>query len=85
MSQASRYKNFAHQAIAVLPVSECEKAFEYLETFQKIRVGLWTFDLQTASIKVIYTPRARKPRSHRYHLEALHKAAPVVKPALPIA
>jgi hypothetical protein len=84
MSQASRYKNFAHQAIAVLPVSEGEKACEYLETFQKIRVGLWTFDPQTASIKAIYTPRPRKPRSHRYHLEAFHKAAPIAKPALPV-
>jgi len=84
MTQASRYKNFAHQAIAVVPVSVGAVAREYLDTFRRIRVGLWLFDAATERIAPLYTPRPATPRSSRYHLESIQKAEQAAKPALPI-
>ncbi|MCC5849595.1 MAG: hypothetical protein JJU29_16050 [Verrucomicrobia bacterium] len=80
MSQASRYKNFAHQAIAVIPVRLAPSALPYLDTFRKIRTGLWLFDEETQIIRVLHTPRARKPRSTRYFQEAVLKASHVANP-----
>ena len=85
MAQASRYKNFAHQAIAVIPTQIGPVATEYLHTFRRIRVGLWLFDSASGVIKPIYTPRPARPRSLRYHIESIHKAARAAKPSLPIA
>jgi hypothetical protein len=85
MTQASRYKNFAHQAIAVIPMQMGPAAMEYIETFRRIRVGLWLFDARSGVIKPIYTPRPATPRSSRYHKESIHKAAQVAKRSLPIA
>lgn len=85
MTQAARYKNFAHQAIAVIPPQMGPSAMEYIETFRRIRVGLWLFDAQSRVIKPIYTPRPSTPRSSRYRKESIHKAAQVVRRSLPIA
>lgn len=85
MTQASRYKNFAHQAIAVIPTQTGTAAMEYLQTFRRIHVGLWLFDAASADIKPLYTPRPATPRSHRYHIESIQKAARAARPALPVA
>ncbi|MFW6151672.1 MAG: hypothetical protein ACOC6C_01730 [Verrucomicrobiota bacterium] len=85
IAQASRYKNFAHQAIAVVPKSIGPMATEYIETFRRIRVGLWLFDSGSGVIQPIYTPRPATPRSSRYRIESIHKAAQVAKSSLPIA
>ncbi len=85
MTQASRYKNFAHQAIAVIPAHIGPVAMAYIQTFRRIRVGLWLFDATSGTIKPVYTPRPATPRSSRYHIESIQKAARAARPALPIA
>ena len=84
MVQASRYRNFAHQSIAVIPMEKSSVAVEYLDTFRRIKVGLWLFDANTGVIRPVFTPRILAPRSSRYHMESLEKAATSARPALPI-
>lgn len=78
MQQASRYKNFAHQTIAVLPPRECEKALQYIETFRCISVGLWSFDIATSSIHCFFTSRPKMPSSMHRVAEAVSKAGLVL-------
>jgi len=41
LMQASRYKFFSNVSIVVLPVEKCGSPLKYLNTFKKVRVGLW--------------------------------------------
>ena len=84
MQQASRYRNFAHQPIVVLPISEFDKAIHYIKTFKCIKVGLWGFDKITMRIIPYYTPRPRHPKSCRYYIESVKKASQSPKSTLPI-
>lgn len=84
LSQASRYNNFAHQAIVVLPPSVCVNALRVQETFKLIRVGLWSFDPKTGRIHAFFTPRSHTPRSTKYWLQSIAKAAKAPRSILPI-
>lgn len=85
LMQGGRYWNFAHQAIVVLPPQATTLAARYLDTFKRIRVGLWSFDAQTGKIQVFHTPRKHTPRSLKYWYQSLEKAARAAKGSLPIA
>jgi len=84
MPQASRYRNFAHQTITVLPPHEFDKACAYIHTFKCIKVGLWSFDKETCHINPFYTPRPHYPHSHKYCIESITKAAKAPSSTLPI-
>jgi hypothetical protein len=84
LSQASRYRNFAHQAIVVLPPAACGNAIKALDTFKLVNVGLWSFDPETNCIQPIFTPKRHTPRSSRYWLQSIEKAAKAPKSILPI-
>jgi hypothetical protein len=84
MSQAARYRFFAQQAIVVLPEAICQRALPYLETFKKIRVGLWGFDAQSGRIMVHHTPRPMTPKSARYYLQSVQLVHQATSRALPI-
>ncbi len=84
LAQASRYSNFAHQTIAVLPPKICDNAMRALDTFKLVQVGLWSFDPQSNQIRAIFTPRVHTPRSSRYWLQSIEKAAAAPNSALPI-
>ncbi|MFO7535920.1 MAG: hypothetical protein R6X19_09630 [Kiritimatiellia bacterium] len=84
LSQASRYRNFAHQAIVVLPPNVCANALRVLGTFKSIRVGLWSFDPTTCQINSIFTPRPHAPRSTKYWLQSIQKASKAPRSILPI-
>lgn len=84
MSQAARYRFFAQQAVAVLPESVCHRALPYLETFQKIRVGLWGFDEKSGRITAHHTPRPMKPKSERCYLHSVRIVDEATSRALPI-
>jgi len=85
MTQAARYRYFAHQAIVVLPYHICENALPYLETFRRIKVGLWGFLPEKSTITPFVTPRPQKPLSSRHCLHTLQKIVGTSTPALPIA
>lgn len=84
LTQATRYRFFAHQSILVLPSSLCEKALEYIDTFFKIKIGLWSFDPDTAKIEVYHTPRPSLPKSFRNHRDAVQKVNRAAR-SLPIS
>lgn len=84
ISQASRYRNFAHQAIVVVPPNVCNNACKMLETFKKLRVGIWSFNMDIRRIEALYTPRPQRPLSNRYWYQSLAKSAGAPKSALPI-
>lgn len=77
LSQAVRYRYFAHQAIAVVPPNVADRAVSCLDTFKKTRTGLWSFDQESGEIRTLHTPRSVMPKSVRYYHHAvglLHKA-----------
>lgn len=84
MSQASRYRYFAHQPIVVLPTRAVKHALPYLDTFKKIRVGLWSFDMTTGRISATFTPRAVQPISDRYYVHSVARVHKATGKALPI-
>lgn len=85
MSQASRYRFFAHQAFVVLPETVCANALPYIGTFRKIRVGLWGYSLDTDRIRMHYTPRPASPISKRWNLHAVQRVASTSTQALPVS
>jgi len=84
LSQATRYRFFAHQSILVLPPATCERALVFIDTFTKVRIGLWSFDAATGRITAFHTPRALAPKSPRSHRVALEKMNRAARQALPI-
>ncbi len=63
LSQAFRYRYFAHVSIVVLPAGEVHRASRFLGTFRMFKVGLWAFDKGTGQIRKLWTPRSSKPLS----------------------
>ena len=84
MSQASRYRFFSNQAIVVLPPSIAKRAMPFLDTFRKIRVGLWSFCQNTNRITDVFTPRATAAKSVGYYVHAIDLVCSASTQALPI-
>lgn len=85
MSQGSRYRFFASQAIVVLPDEQCRHALEFVETFRRIHVGLWSFQPDSQRIIPHFTPRAQRPKSHRHYVQAVLMVRRASRRVLPIA
>ncbi|MGC9453169.1 MAG: hypothetical protein ACP5I4_17185 [Oceanipulchritudo sp.] len=84
MSQASRYRYFAHQSVVVLPEHICQRALPFIETFKKIRVGLWGFDPDRNRINPYHTARPTTPKSERYYMHSIRLLNEATRRALPI-
>ena len=56
LQQAFRYRYFADKAIVVMPLENADAALANLDAFRHSFVGLWTFDVATATIREHYTP-----------------------------
>ena len=84
MAQACRYRFFANQTFVVLPEKACSRALPYLDTFKKIRVGLWSFSPERRKITAHHTPRPLAAISEKYYCQAIEKVAKASRQALPI-
>jgi len=84
LAQANRYGSYAHVAIVVLPPHACAAALKFLDTFQLLEVGLWSFDSGSGRIITYFSPRPSPPVDTRNQLRALHLVNKASK-ALPIA
>lgn len=84
MSQAGRYRFFANQAFVVLPQSIIEKALPFLDTFKKIKVGLWSFSPESERIVAYCTPRPARAKSERSYSRAIHGVNTASRRSLPI-
>jgi hypothetical protein len=71
LQQAFRYRHFAHRALLVLPMRTAKVAAEFLQTFRRLRVGLWGFDPVTGHVKKWCTPRVTPPLNRRAGEKAL--------------
>ncbi|MFW6129581.1 MAG: hypothetical protein ACOC56_00265, partial [Atribacterota bacterium] len=71
MTQAHRYRYFANVAILVLPFYKKSIALKHIDTFKKIRVGLWSFDIESKRIISHYTPRPSEPIELRQFKKAI--------------
>lgn len=67
LTQAYRYRYFANSSIIVLPTEKLRTPLKYLDTFRKIKVGLWGFDKNKNLLKKIFTPKISKPLSKKYY------------------
>ena len=83
LMQASRYRFFSNVSIVALPVEKCSAPLKYIETFRKVRVGLWGFDKNRNRIKHFYTPRPNKPKDNNHYIMAVKLIGSVSK-ALPV-
>ncbi len=84
LAQAVRYRFFSNQSIVVLPQRAASAALPYLETFKKVKIGLWSFDLTKNCIKAHHTPRAAKAKSEKYLVKVGHAVHLATKKSLPI-
>jgi len=84
MAQAGRYRFFANQTFVVLPEKVCARALPFLDTFKKIRVGLWSFSSESGKITVYHTPRPMSAMSDRYYFHAIESVAQASMKSLPI-
>ncbi len=78
MMQAHRYRYFANSSIVVLHSDKLKNAFEYIDTFKKINVGLWAFNPNNNKIITCYTPRPQNPLEPKYKplaIELIAKAS----------
>ena len=71
LAQAYRYGYFSDRAIVVLPPETAKLARRETALFQKLKVGLWSFDKATNRIQKYLTPRASKPRNPKAREKAL--------------
>ena len=61
LQQAFRYSYFAHRSILVLPTKTAAVARNFIDTFRKLRVGLWGFDPGAGRLRKWFTPRYAPP------------------------
>ncbi len=85
MAQAGRYRFFANQSFVVLPEKACARALPYIDTFRKIKVGLWSFSQETRKITAHHTPRSVSALSEKYYFKAIELVARASKQSLPIS
>lgn len=79
LAQAYRYSYFADTAIVVLPHDTAKSVKADVNLFRELRVGLWSFDKATGTIRKLFTPRHRKSRNVRAREKALESLGRFLK------
>ena len=74
MMQAHRYKYFSHASILVLPKEKLDPAESQLDTFKKLRVGLWGFSQESCTISCLFTPRPIQQQVFKHGKKAIQIA-----------
>jgi hypothetical protein len=82
LQQAYRYRYFSDRSLLVLPRPVAIHAREFLRTFRRLRVGLWSFDPETYRIQKIFTPRCSPPLNSCAREKALVSLQRAFKPLL---
>lgn len=63
LTQAFRYSYFSDRAIVVLPTETADRAQQHLPDFQRLGIGLWSYDPKSATIDMHYTPSGAKAKN----------------------
>ena len=73
ISQAYRYSYFADRAIVVLPHATADKAEEHLNVFQRLGIGLWSYEPKSMNIDMRFTPVATNAKNPIAREKALNR------------
>lgn len=79
LSQAYRYSYFSDRAIVVLPTDVADRAQEYLDVFQRLGIGLWSYEAKTQDIDMRFTPTGTKAKNPVAHEKALDRISRKIK------
>ena len=70
VKQAYRYGSFANKTIVILPKKAAKNAQKNLLVFRRLRVGLWSYDPDSSTLKPFYTPRTQTRKKTEANLRA---------------
>lgn len=84
LMQAYRYKFFSDSSILVLPNSNLTAALKSIDVFAQLRVGLWSYNMETGCIRSYLTPRPARPEDNKHRMIAILRVLEAVT-AEPIA
>ena len=71
LSQAYRYSYFSDRAIVVLPTGVADRAQGHLHVFQRLRIGLWSYEPKSENIDMRFTPAGTKAKNPAAREKAL--------------
>ena len=71
LHQAYRYSYFADLSVVVLPPEMARIAIKNINLFNKLNIGLWTFDKHVSKFQVIHQPDNSKPRNPAAKVKAV--------------
>ena len=83
ISQAYRYSYFADRAIVVLPHATADKAEEHLNVFQRLGIGLWSYEPKSMNIDMRFTPVATNAKNPIAREKALNRFSRKLKLGCP--
>jgi hypothetical protein len=63
LSQAYRYSYFADRSIVVVPTDVADRAQGHLHIFERLGIGLWSYDPKAEYIEMRFTPTETKAKS----------------------
>ena len=75
--QAHRYSFYSNASILVVPISTYLNALSGIDTFKKLNIGLWGFDIQKKTLRKGFTPRPNSDYLTKY-ANILHKKLKVI-------
>jgi len=71
LSQAYRYSYFSDRAIVVLPTDVADRAEGRLDVFQRLGIGLWSYEPKQENIEMRFTPDGTKAKNPAARQKAL--------------
>lgn len=79
LSQAYRYSYFSDRSIVVLPVTIADMAQRHLHVFQRLGIGLWSYEPKTENIDMRFTPSGTKAKNPVAREKALDRISRRIK------
>lgn len=83
VAQAYRYSYFADRTIVVLPDEIANRAEKHLATFERLGIGLWSYDPGVEGIEKRFTPALGKARNPAARTKAIARISRKIKLAQP--
>jgi len=79
LSQAYRYSYFSDCAIVVLPADAADRAQGHLHVFQRLGIGLWSYEPKSENIDMRFTPTGTKARNPAAREKAINRISCKIK------
>ena len=79
LSQAYRYSYFSDRSIVVLPAVVADRAQGHLHVFQRLGIGLWSYEPKSENIDMRFTPAGTKARNPVAREKALDRISRKIK------